>query len=66
MNGKYGEMYGVYTREEYRKHGIATELVKRMIHEMSNKEISFIQLGASEDGKSIYEKMVSNTLVVNM
>lgn len=56
MNGKYSEMYGVYTRVEYRKRGIASELVKQMIHEMSNKEISFIQLGASEDGKSIYEK----------
>ena len=27
-----------------------------MIHEMSDKDISFIQLGASEDGKSIYLK----------
>ena len=66
MNGKYGEMYGVYTRVEYRKRGIASELVKQMIHEMSNKEITFIQLGASEDGKSIYEKNGFHTLVVNM
>lgn len=56
INCRYGEMYGVYTRVEYRKRGIATELVKMMIHEMSDKDISFVQLGASEDGKNIYLK----------
>ena len=56
LNGVFGELYGVYTNPNYRNKGIATNLVKRIIENTKNKNISFIQLGASEMGANIYIK----------
>lgn len=56
LNSFYGEIYGVYTNPNYRKRGIATELVKRIINNNKNKDLSFIQLDASILGANIYEK----------
>lgn len=56
LNGKFGELYGVYTNPNYRNKGIATNLIKRIIENIKDKNIAFIQLGASEMGVSIYKK----------
>ena len=56
LNGMFGEIYGVYTHPNFRNKGIATQLIKRCIKNAKDKNIDFIQLGASEMGLSIYEK----------
>ncbi len=56
INCRFAEMYGVYTRVDYRNKEIATNLVKIAIKELENKDISFIQLSASEQGKDIYKR----------
>lgn len=55
VNGKFGEIYGVYTRVEYRRHGIASTLMKRILEEIKDKELSLIKLNASELGRGIYK-----------
>lgn len=54
---QYGEIYGVYTLPEYRKKGIATELIKRLLIKGKELHLPFIELDASEDGYHIYQKI---------
>ena len=56
INSRFADMHGVYTKKKYRNKGIATCLIGRTIEMLKNKDISYIKLGASNMGKSIYEK----------
>lgn len=55
-NGMFAEIYGVFTKSEYRRNGYATGIIKRIIELMNLKGVSFIELEASEDGLGVYEK----------
>jgi len=46
----------MYTRDEFRHKGIASELLKLVIDESKDRGYTVIRLHASEYGKSIYEK----------
>ena len=47
----------VFTYPEYRKKGVATELLKRLIDEAGKQNLSYIELSASEAGRPLYEKL---------
>jgi GNAT superfamily N-acetyltransferase len=57
VNGKVGTLLNVYTYPEYRRKGIGTEVIKRIIEEAKKQNISAIDLLATEDGKKVYEKL---------
>ena len=57
MNNVYGEIYGVYTLQECRKNGMATELIKLLVEKGRELKLPFIKLDASEDGYPLYEKI---------
>lgn len=53
-NGKYAEIYGVFTIKEERHKGYATALIKELIDVSDRIDMSFVVLEASENGKSVY------------
>ena len=55
-NGIFAGIYGVFTLKSYRRNGYATEIINNVIRLMKNKEVSFIELEASDDGFGVYEK----------
>jgi len=57
LNGKIGTLLNVYTYPEYRKNGIATDVIKRIIEEAKKQNVSIIDLLATEDGESVYKKL---------
>jgi GNAT superfamily N-acetyltransferase len=57
LNGKTGTLLNVYTYPEYRKNGIATDVIKRIIEEAKKQNVSIIDLLATEEGESVYKKL---------
>jgi len=57
INGKIGTLLNVYTYPEYRKNGIATNVIKRIIEEAKKRSVSIINLLATEDGENVYKKL---------
>ena len=55
-NGKYGEIYGVYTVPSERCKGYATLLIKELINITNKNDLSFVELEASVDGVPVYSK----------
>ena len=56
-NNQIGEkayIMNMYTREKYRRKGIAKNILKLLIEEAKNKKIKQIQLEATEIGKKLY------------
>ena len=56
-DGKGGYVLGVYTEPEYRRQGIATGLMQRLLAEAKRLGLNRVELSASEMGKPIYEKL---------
>jgi len=56
INGKIATILNVYTYPEYRKNGIGTNVIKRIIEEAKNQNVSIINLLATEDGETVYKK----------
>lgn len=57
VTGRIAYITNVYTRNEYRKQGIATKLLELISDEIKNRGYKFVRLHASSQGKKIYEKM---------
>jgi len=57
INGKIATLLNVYTYPEYKKKGIGTNLVKRIIEEAEKQNVSIINLLATEDGETVYKKL---------
>ena len=57
VTGKIAYITNVYTRNEYRKQGIATKLLELIIDEIKYKGCKFVRLHASSEGKKLYEKI---------
>ncbi|MCL2048168.1 MAG: GNAT family N-acetyltransferase [Defluviitaleaceae bacterium] len=55
--GRVAYITNMYTLPEYRKHGIASRLLKLVVDEAIKLEYKLIRLHASDDGKSIYSKI---------
>lgn len=56
ITGKTATILNVYTYPEYRRKGIATQLLTMMIEEAKTMDISYLELSATDAGKPLYEK----------
>jgi GNAT superfamily N-acetyltransferase len=56
ISGREAYLMNMYTLPNYRRKGIGTELLKRVIEEARKREIRKVRLVTSEDGKYLYKK----------
>lgn len=54
--GKRSHLMNVYTRKEYRRHGIAMKMMDMIIEDAWNKGATEISLDATESGRPLYER----------
>jgi len=57
LNGKIRILLNVYTYPEYRKNGIATNVIKKIIEEAKKQNVAMINLSTSKDGENVYKKI---------
>jgi GNAT superfamily N-acetyltransferase len=57
ITGKTGTLLNVFTYPEYRRRGIATKVISKIIDEAKQLGLSSIELSATKDGKPVYEKL---------
>ena len=57
LNGKCGLLLNVYTLINYRRQGLALELLKRLIEEAKQLGVGKIQLDYTQDGYPLYVKL---------
>lgn len=57
ITGKVGTLLNVYTKPEYRKQGIAGQLIQLIIDEARQRNLSYIDLKSTEAGYSLYKKL---------
>jgi ribosomal protein S18 acetylase RimI-like enzyme len=57
ITGKTGTLLNVLTYPEYRRRGIATKVIEKILHEAKEIGVSSIDLSATQDGKPLYEKL---------
>ncbi len=55
--GIYGTILNVLTYPEHRRKGCASKVLELLITKAKEENLSFIQLSASDMGKSVYEKL---------
>ena len=55
-SGKIGYIMDISVEPDFRKQGIAKEILKRILMYLKDKNITLVSLHASEMGKSLYEK----------
>ena len=56
-HGKSGTVLNVYTKPEYRRMGIASNLLNELIADSRRFELDFIELKATEDGYELYKSL---------
>ncbi|EOH93039.1 GNAT family N-acetyltransferase [Enterococcus pallens] len=57
ITGKTGTLLNVLTYLEYRKQGIATKVLEKLIEEAKLISVSSIDLSATTEGKYLYKKL---------
>ncbi len=55
--GKRAHLMNVYTREQYRRLGIASRMVEMLIQEARGRGVTEISLDATESGRPLYERL---------
>ncbi|MDR2945400.1 MAG: GNAT family N-acetyltransferase, partial [Candidatus Adiutrix sp.] len=60
-NGLWGEVSNVFIYPEYRKRGLATALMQRLITLARERGVSRLDLSATEAGRPVYEKLGFST-----
>ncbi|MDR2441708.1 MAG: GNAT family N-acetyltransferase [Planctomycetaceae bacterium] len=56
-NGKSAYIFNIYTEPDFRKQGIATEIVRRLIADAKQHGVTRLELHATEMGCPVYEKL---------
>ena len=56
LHGRYGYILNMYTLPEFRRNGISTELLKRLIVDAKLLKIDILNLHATKDGINIYRR----------
>ena len=56
LTGKTGTFLNVYTKENFRKKGIANSLVETALKDAEKLSLSYVDLQATKDGYSLYLK----------
>ena len=57
LNGLYGDVLSVYTEPSYRGQGLCTALMKNLVSYARDLGLGRIDLKATDDGYSVYEKV---------
>ncbi len=57
INGKTGTLLNVLTYPQYRRQGLATKVIGRIIDEAKQCGVSSIDLFATDDGKVLYKRL---------
>ena len=57
MTGKTGTVLNVYTKPEYRKRGYGKQLMNALLEDAKAKELSVVELKATEDGYHLYKSV---------
>lgn len=57
ISGKIGTILNVYTKTEYRKKGIAGQLLKLAINDAREMKLSFLELKSTEAGYNLYKEL---------
>jgi GNAT superfamily N-acetyltransferase len=57
VNGMKGILVNIFTEKEYRKKGIATNIIKKLIEEAKKKGVKTIELSATEAGEKMYTEI---------
>jgi N-acetylglutamate synthase and related acetyltransferases len=57
ISGKIGNILNVYTKTEYRKKGIAGQLLKLAINEAREMKLSYLELKSTEAGFNLYKEL---------
>ena len=57
QSGKRAHLMNVYTAAEYRRRGLAAEMVNMLIAEAEGRGVTEISLDATESGRPLYEKL---------
>lgn len=55
--GKTGTVVNVYTLPEYRRRGLAEQLMQLLITEAKERQLDYLDLKATGTGKPLYEKL---------
>jgi GNAT superfamily N-acetyltransferase len=56
-NGKTGYILNIFTIKEFRRKGIATLLMQKLIEEARQKKLDRVELRATHDGEAVYRKI---------
>lgn len=69
ITGKNAYVTSMYVKEEYRRKGIATTILRQLIDVANKKDYPIIMLNASEMGKALYRKLgfteIRNGMILN-
>ena len=57
LAGKTGTILNVFTKPNYRRHGISGTLMKMAIENAKQMKLSYLELKATSDGLSLYSKL---------
>lgn len=55
INGRTGTVLNVYTKREYRRRGIARELMEQLLAEAEQMGLDFVELKATDAGYNLYK-----------
>ena len=55
-SGQIGYVTNMYTLNEYRRRGISSKLLEKIIEEAKSLNYKILRLHSSKDGKNIYKK----------
>ncbi|MFX1388500.1 MAG: GNAT family N-acetyltransferase [Promethearchaeota archaeon] len=56
ITGKFAYIMNMYTKPEWRKKGIGSKLLEKLIEEIKKKSINSVILHSTEAGRALYEK----------
>lgn len=57
ITGKTGTVLNVYTRPHYRRNGYAKHLMKMLLSDVADTNLSVVELKATEDGYNLYKSL---------
>ena len=57
MSGKIGNILNVYTKPQYRKQGIARQLLKLVIDESKGMNLAYLELKSTKEGFNLYKEL---------
>jgi len=57
INGKIGTIMNVYTKPEFRRKGIAGELIKLLLRESEINNLDYVELKATDSGYNLYKSL---------